>query len=211
MRSRFVGGIVAAAAAAVVVAGCSSPSTPTAAPSGAPASAAPSSAAAVSAEHNNADVVFAQGMIPHHEQAVAMSSQAGTRAASQEVKDLAARIDQGQGPEIAQMTQMLQAWGAPRPQPGASSMPGMSGMSMGAMPMQGMMSDEQMQQLATLSGPAFDRAFLQMMMEHHAGAIQMAQLEQTQGLNPQAKQLAGAIITAQQQEITEMQAMSNRV
>ena len=208
MRPRLVGGIVAAATAAVVIAGCSSPSTPAAAPSGAPASAAPSSAAAVSAEHNNADVTFAQGMIPHHEQAIAMSSQAGTRAASQEVKDLAARIDQGQGPEIQQMTQMLQAWGAPRPQPGASSMPGMA---MGAMPMQGMMSNDQMQQLATLSGPAFDRTFLQMMMQHHAGAIQMAQLEQAQGLNPQAKQLAGAIIAAQQQEITEMQAMLSRV
>ena len=211
MRSRFVGGIVAAATAAVLVAGCSSPSTPAAAPSGTSASVAPSSAAAVSVEHNDSDVMFAQGMIPHHEQAIAMSSQAGTRAASQEVKDLAARIDQGQGPEIQQMTQMLQAWGAPRPQPGASSMPGMAGMGMGAMPMQGMMSNDQMQQLATQSGPTFDRNFLQMMMQHHAGAIQMAQIEQVQGVNPQAKQLAGAIISAQQQEITEMQAILSRV
>ena len=208
MRLHIFGGLVAATTAAVLLAGCSNSSS---APAGTSAAAAPSPTASVSAEHNSADVAFAQGMIPHHEQAIAMSSQAATRAASQEVKDLATRIGEGQGPELEQMTRMLQAWGAPRPQPGASSMPGMPGMAMGAVPMQGMMSNDQMQQLAAQSGPTFDRAFLQMMMQHHAGAIQMARIEQAQGLNPQAKELAGAIITAQQQEITEMQALLSRV
>ena len=78
----------------------------------------------------------------------------------------------------------------------------MGGMPMGGMPMHGMMSDAQMQQLAAQSGPAFDRMFLQMMIEHHTGAVQMAQTEQAQGLNPQAKELAGAIVAAQQREIT---------
>ena len=64
--------------------------------------------------------MFAQGMIPHHTQAIAMSSQASERAASQEVKDLAARIEQAQGPEIERMNQMLAAWGAPQPQPGST-------------------------------------------------------------------------------------------
>jgi uncharacterized protein (DUF305 family) len=138
------------------------------------------------------------------------------RAASQEVKDLAARIDQEQGPEIEQMNQMLDAWGAPRPQPGSTTMPGMPGhgmpgMPMGGMPMQGMMTQEQMQQLGAQSGPGFDRMFLQMIIEHHTGAVQMAQTEQAHGLNPRAKELAGTIAGDQQREIAEMQALLNRV
>lgn len=210
MRSRLIGGVLAAATAAVLAAGCSDSSNAPAA--GAPAPATPASAAPaaapVSPEHNAADVVFAQGMLPHHIQATAMSSQASSRAASQEVKDLAARIDQAQGPEIEQMNQMLDTWGAPRPQPGSTAMPGMP---MGDMPMPGMMGEAQMQQLAAQSGAAFDRMFLQMMIEHHTGAVQMAQTEQAQGLNPQAKELAGAIVADQQREITEMQDLITRV
>ncbi|CAA9281877.1 MAG: putative lipoprotein [uncultured Actinomycetospora sp.] len=210
MRSRLIGGVLAAATAAVLAAGCSDSSNAPAA--GAPAPATPASAAPaaapVSPEHNSADVVFAQGMLPHHIQATAMSSQASSRAASQEVKDLAARIDQAQGPEIEQMNQMLDTWGAPRPQPGSTAMPGMP---MGDMPMPGMVGEAQMQQLAGQSGAAFDRMFLQMMIEHHTGAVQMAQTEQAQGLNPQAKELAGAIVADQQREITEMQDLITRV
>jgi uncharacterized protein (DUF305 family) len=211
VRARLIGGVLAAATAAVLAAGCSDSSNAPAAgaPTAPPTSAAP--AGAVSPEHNAADVVFAQGMLPHHIQAIAMSSQASSRAASQEVKDLASRIDQEQGPEIEQMNQMLDAWGAPRPQPGSTAMPGMPGMPMGGMPMPGMMGEAGMQQLAAQSGPAFDRMFLQMMIEHHTGAVQMAQTEQAQGLNPQAKELAGAIISDQQREITEMQALLSRV
>jgi uncharacterized protein (DUF305 family) len=219
VRARLVGGVIAAATAALVAAGCSDPGTapPAAGPAAAPTAApSPSAAAPISPEHNQADVMFAQGMIPHHLQAIAMSSQASSRAASQEVKDLAARIDQAQAPEIEQMHQMLDTWGAPRPQPGSTAMPGMPGHAMpatpmGDMPMRGMMSDAQMQQLAAQSGASFDRMFLQMMIEHHTGAVQMAELEQAQGLNPQAKELAGAIVAAQQQEITEMQALLSRV
>ncbi|MDD7942703.1 DUF305 domain-containing protein [Actinomycetospora lutea] len=219
MRARLVGGVIAAATAALVAAGCSDSGTapPAASPAAAPTAApSPSAAAPISPEHNQADVMFAQGMIPHHVQAIAMSSQASSRAASQEVKDLAARIDQAQAPEIEQMHQMLDTWGAPRPQPGSTAMPGMPGHAMPGMPlgdmsMHGMMSDAQMQQLAAQSGASFDRMFLQMMIEHHTGAVQMAQMEQAQGLNPQAKELAGAIVATQQQEITEMQALLSRV
>ncbi|WP_433786868.1 DUF305 domain-containing protein [Actinomycetospora sp. CA-101289] len=213
MRSRLIGGVLAASTAAVLAAGCSdSTNAPTAgAPTPAPPASATSASAPASPEHNAADVVFAQGMLPHHTQAIAMSSQASSRAASQEVKDLAARIDQEQGPEVEQMNQMLDAWAAPRPQPGSTAMPGMPGMPMSDMPMPGMMGEAQMQQLAAQSGPAFDRMFLQMMIEHHTGAVQMAQTEQVQGLNPQAKELAAAVVADQQREITEMQALLTRV
>jgi uncharacterized protein (DUF305 family) len=217
VRARLVGGVIAAATAAVLAAGCSDSSTAPAGGSTAPPPAsAPSATAPVSAEHNEADVMFAQGMIPHHEQAISMSSQASDRASSQEVKDLAARVDQEQGPEIEQLNQLLDAWGAPRPQPDSTAMPGMPGhglpgMPMGDMSMHGMMTAEQMQQLGAQSGPGFDRMFLQMMIEHHTGAVQMAQIEQAQGLNPQAKELASTIVGDQQREIAEMQALLSRV
>ena len=153
-----------------------------------------SGASAASADHAPADVAFARDMTPHHQQAVAMTDLAATRAAAPGVRDLSGRIAAGQGPEIAQMTGMLDAWGEPRPQPGA----------MGSMAMSGMMSDQQMAGLATLSGPAFDRAFLTMMTEHHRGAVEMARAELAAGVNPQARALAQTIITAQEAEIAEM-------
>ncbi|MDD7968055.1 DUF305 domain-containing protein [Actinomycetospora lemnae] len=217
MRARLVGGVIAAATAAFLAAGCSDSAAPPAAgPAPTPPASSPQAGAPIAPEHNQVDVLFAQGMIPHHQQAIAMSSQASERASSQEVKDLASRIDQEQGPEIEQMTAMLDAWGAPRPQPGSTAMPGMPGHGMpgapmGGMPMQGMMGEAQMRQLSAQSGAAFDRMFLQMMIEHHSGAVQMAQTEQTQGLNPQARELAGTIAADQQREIIEMQTLLSRI
>jgi uncharacterized protein (DUF305 family) len=70
-----------------------------------------------------------------------------------------------------------------------------------------MMSDVQMQQFSTSTGPAFDRMFLQMMITHHQGAIQMSQTELARGSNPAARQLAQRIITAQQAEISQTQTL----
>ncbi|WP_433802108.1 DUF305 domain-containing protein [Actinomycetospora sp. CA-084318] len=180
MRSRLLGGLLTAVALVLLGACSSTPAAPT---------------TAVDAAHGPADVAFAQGMIPHHRQAVEMSQLAATRAASSQVKDLATRIEAEQAPEIDQLTGMLAAWGAPADQP--MSMSGMAGM----------MGPQQMAELGALSGPAFDRAFLTMMIAHHQGAVQMAQTELAQGSNPQARQLAQAIITAQQAEIAEMQGL----
>lgn len=201
--TRPAGVLAATVAVLAVLAGCSDPSTPTAAPAGTPAAtAAPSDPAAA---HNAADAAFVQGMIPHHRQAIDMSGLAAARAASPKVKDLAARISTGQSPEIEQMNRMLTAWGMT---PGAS-MPGMGAGSMGGMG--GMMNPDQMRGLEATSGPAFDRSFLQMMIEHHTGAIQMARTELAQGQNPEAKQLAQAIIDTQQAEILQMQSILGRV
>jgi uncharacterized protein (DUF305 family) len=202
MSCRVLGGLaVAVLAGALALAGCSSTS-----PAPAPASPSSPTAAPVAAEHNAADVTFAQSMIPHHAQAIAMASQASSRAASAQVKDLASRIEAAQGPEIEQMNTMLAAWGAPTVSPSATAMPGMPGMAAGA-GMPGMMSDGQMSGLAGTTGPVFDQAFLQMMIQHHSGAITMARTELAQGLNPQAKALANSIIADQQREIGEMQSL----
>jgi uncharacterized protein (DUF305 family) len=149
--------------------------------------------APATAGHNAEDVMFAQMMIPHHQQAVVMAKQAATKASSPQVKQLASQIEQAQGPEIQKMTGWLTTWGA--------SQPSGSSMQMG----DGMMSAQDMANLDKLSGKSFDQAFLQMMIKHHQGAITMAKTEQAQGSSADAKALADSIVTSQSAEITEMQ------
>lgn len=147
-------------------------------------------------DFNDADVTFAQGMIPHHQQAVEMAQLAGEQAESQEVKDLAADIEAAQDPEIEQMTQWLEEWDQP------TEMDGMDSMEMG-----GMMSEDQMSELEDATGADFDAMFLEMMIEHHEGAIVMAQEQVDDGKNAEAVALAEAIIEAQQDEIETMQGL----
>ncbi|MEU4424481.1 DUF305 domain-containing protein [Actinoplanes sp. NPDC024001] len=166
--------------------------------------AAPSVAASAVGTFNDADVTFAQSMIPHHQQAVQMAAMAGGRAADSEVKALAGKIQQAQQPEIDTMTAWLTAWGKPAPMPSMGS-----GMEHGSMP--GMMSDADMATLMDAKGAAFDKHFLTMMVSHHEGAIDMAQQEVEQGSNPEAKALAQKIITDQQAEIATMKAILERL
>lgn len=151
------------------------------------------SSAPASSGHNSQDVMFAQMMIPHHQQAIVMAKQAATKASSPQVKKLAAQIEQAQDPEIQKMTGWLKSWGASVPSPG--------GMQMG----DGMMSEQDMTKLGKLSGKQFDKAFLQMMIKHHQGAVTMAETEQASGSSAEAKALADSIVTSQSAEITTMQ------
>ena len=128
------------------------------------------SATAESSGYNSADVTFAQGMIPHHRQAVEMAALVTDRSASPEVKKLATAIEKAQNPEIRTMSGWLESWG--EKVPGAGQGSGHSGHS--GHGMAGMMSAEDMTRLEKSSGSAFDRAFLEMMIEHHRGAVEMA-------------------------------------
>jgi uncharacterized protein (DUF305 family) len=148
--------------------------------------------------------MFAQMMIPHHEQAVDMAEIALSKAdTSAAVRDLATAIKQAQDPEIQTMTRWLQGWGAAAP---TDSM-GHGGTDHGAMG-NGMMSEADMEALTQASGAAFDEKWVSMMIEHHEGAIDMAEqvLETTR--DPDVKALADAVIDAQTEEITKMRAMS---
>jgi uncharacterized protein (DUF305 family) len=149
-------------------------------------------------QFNDADVSFAQEMIPHHRQAIQMAQHARQRAASAQVKKLAAEIEKAQDPEIQTMTGWLKAWGKDVPET-------MSGMGHGGADMTGMMSAEQMKGLENASGTQFDRMFLQMMIKHHEGAIEMAGTEQANGKNADATGLAKQIETAQTAEIRVME------
>ncbi|MGW4822725.1 DUF305 domain-containing protein [Streptomyces sp. NPDC004227] len=151
--------------------------------------------------HNGQDVPFAQGMIPHHQQAIQMAKMAATQASSAEVKELASRIEKAQDPEIETMSGWLKSWGEDVP----SSMPGMdhSGHS-GSSDMPGMMSTKEMDELMNASGTDFDKMFLTIMVGHHEGAVEMATAEKEKGQYGPAKKMAEDIITAQNAEIEEM-------
>ena len=201
-----------ALALSLILSGCGGGSTTTAPAStgGATSAAAPSGAppaTAVSAQHNDADVEFAQMMIPHHQQAIAMAEIAVDRAQRAEVTSLAEQIRTAQGPEITQLTGFLTAWGASVPTTTGVSAgmndSGMTGMNGPTMP--GMMTGAQMNELRNASGAAFDTMFLQMMIEHHRGAVTDAQQEVDNGSNPEATQLATKIVADQTAEIGRMQ------
>ncbi|RPF37425.1 DUF305 domain-containing protein [Streptomyces sp. TLI_185] len=169
-----------------------------------------SSASDTAGAHNAQDIAFAQGMIPHHQQAVQMAGLAADRASSAQVKALASRIEKAQDPEINTMTGWLKSWGkdVPSSDGSMSSMPGMddsSGSGMANMP--GMMGSAHMAELKKMSGKEFDTMFLTMMVEHHKGAVQMATTEKGKGKYGPATGMADGIISTQTAEITEMNKM----
>ena len=197
MKTRLFA-MAASSALVVLLVGCGAPhaSSPTSAVSPATALPAVRSVANVS----DSDVSFAQQMIPHHQQAVAMADLALTRETSPEVKKLAEQIKAAQGPEIEMMSMWLQSWGAPM-EMGEDH----SGHDMGGMDMSGMMSDEDMQALADAQGAEFDRMWLEMMIAHHQGAISMAEQVKAASSNADVTSLAGAVMTGQAEEIDTMQ------
>lgn len=145
------------------------------------------------------DVMFAQMMIPHHEQAVEMAEIALVKSdASGQVRELATAVKQTQDPEIQTMSGWLKEWGAAAPSGS------MDHGSMGS----GMMSDADMEALERASGTAFDQKWVTMMIAHHEGAIDMARQVLATTADPKVKALADAIIKAQTEEIITMRAMS---
>ncbi|MGK7223433.1 DUF305 domain-containing protein [Kocuria flava] len=188
----------------------SAPSSPAA---GADQSASPSGSAAgagISAEHNDADVMFAQEMRVHHEQAVEMSQTLlAKEGIPEEVRQLAEGVIAAQGPEIEQMDRMLQAWDEPT----TAEAEEMEGMDHGSMDsdsepgMNGMMSEEDLGQLEDAQGTEAARLYLEQMTVHHEGAIDMAREQMENGANPEALELAEDVVAAQEAEIAEMNRM----
>ena len=138
------------------------------------------------------DAMFLAMMIPHHEQAVEMSKLAATNGASPEVQKLASTIAAAQAPEITQMQGLLQAAGAL----------GEIGKHTGHM--DGLLSEEQINELRNARGADFDRLYLEGMIAHHEGAIAMAQNVIDSGGNPAVVTLAQTIIDAQTSEISQI-------
>lgn len=159
----------------------------------------------IAAEHNDADVMFAQMMLPHHEQAVEMSEMLLAKDdVPAEVADFAGGVIDAQGPEIERMNAMLTAWGA-EPLADAEDMDDMDhGSGAG---MSGMMSEEDMTALADARGTGAAQLYLEQMTVHHEGAVEMAREQIEQGQNPQAVDLARQVVEDQEAEIAEMERM----
>lgn len=137
------------------------------------------------------DLMFAQMMIPHHQQAIDMSDLALIAASDEKVKSLAEEIAAEQGPEIEQMKSWLDDQGASEHM----------GHSMG---MNGMVSESDMAKLMESSGADFDKLFLELMIAHHKGAIEMSQMVLDSN-NPEARALGRAIIESQTKQIAYME------
>lgn len=177
-------------AIALVLAGCSTP------PGGTGMDHSPTSSPSsdAAATFNQADETFVVGMIAHHEQAIEMADLLLDKEGIDErIVTLALEIKDAQGPEIETMNRWLDDWDI-------ADDSGMEGMDH-----DGMMSDDDMAGLEAASGADASRMFLQQMIQHHQGAIDMAQQELGNGDNPDALELARTIIDAQTVEIATMQ------
>lgn len=198
---------LAAVPTAVLLSSCSSPAGDEHANHQQGSSASSSSPAEQPAGFNDQDVDFATNMIPHHQQAIEMAAMVPDRSTDPAVLKLAADISKAQGPEIETLKVFLVQWrqGADAPAPSETPDPH-QGMDP-SMNMQGMVDAAAIANLATLKGPEFDKQWMQAMISHHEGAIEMANAEIAGGANADAKNLAQQIVTAQQGEITQMKQM----
>ena len=190
----------AAVAAAFAFAGCSAEDSTPGLGHGSSSPTASSRATSVY-EFNEADVMFAQMMIPHHEQAVDMSEMVLSKSnIDPEVKALAQQIKAAQQPEIDVMNAWLAIWGR-------VEMPEGSHHSSA----DGTMTEEQMLELDEAKGTDGQRLFLEGMIRHHQGAIKMAQAQIASGQNPDAIALAKNIAESQQAEVDTMTELPNKI
>ena len=143
------------------------------------------------------EIMFAQMMIPHHEQAISMSETALKKSRNQAILKLSNQIKSLQGTEKSQLAYWLKATD--------------SSMTMDHdMQMSGMLTTKELASLKRLTGTQFDRTFLQLMIKHHQGAIEMLDLI-SDSKNMEAKALAKAINSAQSKEITSMKLLLKKL
>lgn len=178
--------------AGLVLSGCAGDAP---APADSPRQSASPSVSADASEANDADKMFAAMMIPHHEQAIEMSDVLLAKdGVDEKVATLAQEIKAAQGPEIEQLQGWLDAWGV---DPSHGDM-GHGGHG------DGMMTDDDMAALEAVPGEEASRLFLEQMIVHHEGAVEMAETEVKQGADADAVALAQRIIDAQTAEIQLM-------
>lgn len=165
---RKIATIVLIAFTAILVAGCSTTSNK-------------------SSELSSQDIMFAEMMIPHHEQAIVMSDLALSKSSNPEILKLAQEIKDAQNPEI----ELMSNWA------------GVDASTHMGHTMMGMLSDEEIDELKVANGSTFDRLFLEGMIKHHEGAIDMAGMIDDSS-NTEVAQLGKNIISTQRAEIALM-------
>ncbi|NVN00273.1 DUF305 domain-containing protein [Arthrobacter sp. SDTb3-6] len=183
-------------AAMIALAGCSTGTDGGSMPGmdhGATATSTSTSSSVTGTEHNVADTMFAQMMIPHHVQAVDMSDiMLAKTGLEPKISALAEEIKGAQDPEIAKMTTWLTGWSEPTAMAGSHSM-------------NGMMTSADLDNLNAAEGPEAGKLFLTQMIAHHEGAVEMAKTEVTDGKNADAVALAKSIVSSQETEIKVME------
>lgn len=143
------------------------------------------------------DLQFLDTMIAHHEGAVVMAKAVNSSTKNDQLRTLAANVINSQNKEIAQMREWRNQWFKDAPLALNMQMPGMADS----------MKDMKMDELATKRDAAFDRAFVEMMIPHHKGAVVMAQDALQRAEHPEIKTLSQQIIQAQEAEIEQMRRM----
>ena len=173
------------AGSALVLAACGGGEDPTLTP--------PTGTEGGSTSFNDADVEFLQSMVPHHEEATQMAELVADRTEREELRAFADKIVADQSTEIDEMRAMLDAAGAEEAP--AHDMEGMAGQ----------MDESEMADLEQSAGQDFDLMFIDMMIRHHQGAVDMAEQVMDEGENAQVADLANRIVDAQQAEIQQME------
>ena len=145
-------------------------------------------------EFTSDDIAFAEMMIPHHEQAIEMSDIALLNTTNPDLLELAQEIKSAQSPEI----EVMKGWDGVKTSTHAGHM------------MDGMLSESELADLRDAKGKAFDLLFLQEMIKHHEGAIEMAQAV-VNSKNKAVADLATSIIKTQELEISTMKELLLRL
>ena len=193
-RSRAAAGVGTAVAGVLLMAGCATSGAGSADPA-MNGHGQETHQSEASGDWNQADVMFAQMMIPHHEQAIEMSDVILAKdGVDAEVVELAEQIKAAQGPEIEQMQSWLEEWEAPD----------MSDDENEDMGMEGLLSEEEMDDLESADAATGTTLFLEGMIEHHEGAVEMAEDHQENGRSEEALDLSAAVIETQTAEIDLM-------
>ncbi|MGJ9373245.1 DUF305 domain-containing protein [Nesterenkonia sp. CF4.4] len=218
MRTRTSAAFIGAFALTAALTGCG----PTEDPADDTPSDQEQAAEETSSDYNDADVDYISGMIPHHQQAVQMSEMMLEKDdVEPEVQTLAEDIRDAQGPEIEQMESWLDAWGASDEASDHGDMEDMDHEDMGdgedmggemdgdamggEMGHEGMMSEDDLEQLDESTGTAASSLFLEQMIVHHEGAVASAEQHLQDGESPEALELSESIIESQQAEIEQME------
>lgn len=153
-------------------------------------------------DHNDADIEFAQMMIPHHEQAVELSDiLLAKEGLDPRVQDLAERIRASQDPESQQMRAWLDSWGAQQPED----------TTMDHSDMEGMLDPEEVSEIEAADAPEAQKLFLEHMISHHEGAVDMAETHLDNGRNEDARALSQQVISTQEAEIDEMKQLQDEL
>ena len=170
----------------------------------------------------SAEAGFARDMQIHHRQAAQMSVIVRGRSSDDVIRQLALDVQTTQTQQAGQMYGWLVSWGLPqysadprmtwislptldRAASGKASALDVRGMSMAGGDMLGLASEEDIEELEQLSGLAADRLYLELMIDHHRGGVEMAQAVLARSANPLITTLASSIVSAQQSEISYME------